>query len=238
MKIETQRAIRRDIEAAKAAERSSQSQTQPSSPAQPEAESSEHPWERAEREQLVAERLRAARIPERFRPGLDPSRWDSGTLGSLREAWDHLSSKSDGTVVLLGNVGTGKTHWACAATIALIRSGHTGRYWQSVRDMLAWAKHRTIAENIDEQIVLNELGRHCGIMVIDQIDWTRGSADDMLWQKRVLDRRYGAKVRTILICNGGRENFQACLDSEAIYTRIQQTGFVVEMSGRNLRDTA
>jgi len=81
-----------------------------------------------------------------------------------------------------------------------------------------------------------QLGEKTGTMVIDQLDWSRGSQDDQLWLRRVLDRRYAWMKRTVLVCNGDLDTFRACIASEPIINRIQQTGVIVGMGGRNLRN--
>lgn len=117
-------------------------------------------------EHAVERRLRAARLPARktlaqfdWRRPHGLSRHKLEELG--RCAWVDAARN----VVLLGPVGTGKTHLAIALAIEAIRHGHNALFFRA-SDLV-----RTLTEARDARQLgrLHERLQRCGVLVLDEL---------------------------------------------------------------------
>jgi DNA replication protein DnaC len=74
----------------------------------------------------------------------------------------------------------------------------------------------------------------CPLLVLDEIQ-ERGNTS---WEDRIithiLDRRYGDLMPTVIIANLTKETLADCL-GESIVSRMQETGGVMEITGKSHR---
>ena len=107
------------------------------------------------------------------------------------------SAETGESLVLAGNIGTGKTHLAAALLTGAIRSGQQGLY-RSVPSLMN--RLRSFGPKGDYQDVLNAAVR-CDVLVLDDLgaerctDW----AGEQLYI--IIDERYTANRHTVVTTN-------------------------------------
>lgn len=173
--------------------------------------------------------LRRSGIPARF----EGVAFDESIPAQLR-AWAAklIAGESCGPAVLVGGVGTGKTHAACATLGHLIRAGYAGsftspsEFGRLIRDQ--WTAHeRTEASIVKEfaeapVLVLDDLGAHRAI-------------DTELLQELIGTRYANDQTHaTIITSNLSAAKFAGVIGERAA-DRIREGATVMPMTGRSRR---
>ena len=189
--------------------------------------------EAEEREQARLERLARALarsgIPARFHAAA----FDRTIPQKLRDWSDSWAAgKSVGPAVLVGDVGTGKTHAACAALAHLIRAGAVGRFitvsefGRLIRDQ--WTTHERTEASIIEEYARAQL------LVLDDVGAQRPIDTELL--QELICARYAADLMaaTIITSNHSAKNFAALIGERAA-DRILEGAMGIPMTGRSRR---
>lgn len=201
--------------------------------------------ERAKQEQ---ERAKAAErawlltgVPERFRRASFEN-YETETPGQKRAletvsryvaAFDSLRRQGT-SLMLLGNTGTGKTHLACAAVVAVNRAGHRALYCD-LFGMLQRIKatYRPRAEETEEQAIERFVAP--ALLVIDEVGVQYGSDTERTLTHRVLDLRYMAMKPTIVAGNVDLEGLALYLGERAVSRLHEANGLVVQFDWEDRR---
>ncbi|ANC82980.1 ATP-binding protein [Pseudomonas plecoglossicida] len=169
--------------------------------------------------------LLASDIPLRFRAAtLDNYRVGShpegqGTaLSECRKYVDEFEANWDAgrSMMLLGSVGTGKSHLACAIAQQVIRS-----YGASARYTMAIEIIRDIKMTFDKKSEQTERDVYASLLkpdllVIDEVGVQHGSDFERQVLFEVIDSRYRQLMPTIVISNLGLAGLRKCLGDRAV----------------------
>ncbi len=153
----------------------------------------------------------------------------AGQAKALQDCRSYLESViggKSGSLALLGKVGTGKTHLACAITIELMRKTGKQAYYRTVRDMIREVRatwHRDAPET--EANVIDRLTQ-APLLVLDEVGVMTGTDNEMLILFDVLDGRYREGLPTIVSSNLNRQGLQDTL-GERMYDRLRDGGKVL-----------
>ncbi|MCH4294205.1 ATP-binding protein [Shewanella sp. 3B26] len=130
-----------------------------------------------------------------------------------------------------GNPGTGKNHLASAMANALMATNHSV-VLLSVMEL--FAKARTSFEGVSEERIFAEFCRP-ELLILDEIGLQRGTADELLWLTRVIDRRLYANKPMGFITNLNANELQGLL-GERGYDRLKDAvGMRVRFDWPSLR---
>lgn len=135
------------------------------------------------------------------------------------------SSKASGGLILLGQVGAGKTHVALAILNAFIERGSTGRYYtlssllRTIRE--SWKRSASVTETE----ILQKLWT-VGLLVIDEIGVTKVQDAEYASLTDIVSGRYDRRLPTILISNLDLERFTAEV-GDRVVDRLRQGGKVL-----------
>ncbi|MEX0297313.1 ATP-binding protein [Pseudomonas putida] len=167
--------------------------------------------------------LMASDIPLRFRAAtLDTYRTDTeGQAVALTECRDYVHGfernwELGRSMMLLGDVGTGKSHLGCAIAQQVIRS-----YGASARYTMAIEIIRDIKMTFDKKSEQTERDVYASLLapdllVIDEVGVQHGSDFERQVLFEVIDSRYRQLMPTIVISNLGLAGLRKCLGDRAV----------------------
>ncbi|WP_434626217.1 ATP-binding protein [Pseudomonas sp. Z1-29] len=189
-----------------------------------------------QRGRLLNERLLDTDIPDRFM-GCTLANWNAATpaqgqalaaCGGFVEAFDEnfLVGRS---AMLLGTVGTGKTHLGTAMLQAVIREyaleGLRGLYATAgsiIRDVKATFGNRGRTEaDVYEDLIRPDL------LVIDEVGVQHGTDFERQVLFEVINGRYERVKPTIVVSNLGVTELRQCLGDRAVDRLRDKSGIVV-----------
>ncbi|MFC4252854.1 ATP-binding protein [Sinimarinibacterium flocculans] len=198
-----------------------------------------------EREQRdLAEKIRAgtatAKIPPRFvHADLSSMQIDPDNRAAVAKVQDYAQlwpgqRRTGESLILLGPVGTGKTHAGIALLKHAITVGVSARY-ATVNEMLGdirdtWSR-RSGAET--EKDVIRHFA-DVALLMLDEIGATAGTEHERAIVFDVLDRRYRNMRPTILAGNVTVAELGRVLDARAV-DRLRETSRIVLFSGKSRR---
>jgi len=177
------------------------------------------------RERALNARLLAAGIPPRFREATLESYLTTTSPEqqaiALRQCQDYATSFEDHwrvgrSMMLLGALGTGKTHLGCAVAQSVIRKfGATALYTSAleiIRDIKStFSKDSELSES-DVYAAL----RKTELLVIDEVGVQHGSDFERQVLFEVINDRYKNLDPTIVISNLGIQGLRKCLGDRAV----------------------
>lgn len=168
-------------------------------------------------------------VPKRYRP-----EWDRPTDTAWSDNFGKVMKgvSAGGIVGLIGKRGTGKTRLAAEAirSHAPDSSTYTTAMGLFLRIQSTYGTDKT--ESTGD--IVGELSQ-CTTLVIDEVQ-ERGNTP---WEDRLLthiiDKRYGAKLPTVIIANLEAAAMKQCL-GDSISSRINETGGIIEITGKSFRE--
>ena len=188
--------------------------------------------ERRQREAERTERYRRA-VPERYwHESLDTYRTDTDERrGAAEKARAFAQSARQGgfrTLLLLGAVGTGKTHLACG----IVReAGGIYRLAPGIAEELRRA--RSFGAKETEADVLDRYGR-ASLLVIDEIGRGISADEERYMLYRIIDERYNRRKPTVLVSNMTKKGFLSYVGIAAA-DRLTESACAAEFTGRSYR---
>ena len=134
------------------------------------------------------------------------------------------------TLILLGSVGTGKTHLACG----IIREcGGLYRLAPAMCEEIRRAKSFGARE--PEADILDRYGR-AGLLVIDEIGRGIAAAEEQYMLYQIINERYNRRKPTVLISNQPKKDFLEYVGIAAA-DRLTESALAVEFTGKSYRAT-
>lgn len=134
------------------------------------------------------------------------------------------------TLIMLGTVGTGKTHLACA----IVREyGGLYKLAPNIVEEIRRAKSFTAKET--EADILDEYGR-AKLLVIDEIGRGVAGTDEQYMLYQIINERYNRKKPTVLISNQSKRDFLNYIGI-ATADRLTESAKTVEFKGQSYRAT-
>jgi DNA replication protein DnaC len=187
--------------------------------------------EEADRQRRMEQRLSTSGIPLRFRDrtfesfvaDTEPKRKALEIASQFAEKFDE-HFRDGTTVIFSGPPGTGKSHLAIAAAMAVMSTG-TVLYLNAldlvrmVRD--TWRRDSEMTESA----VLTELST-VSLLVIDEIGVQYGTEGEQVILFDVLNRRYRDLMPTILLTNLGKGGMKEFLGDRS-FDRLREGGIWV-----------
>jgi len=140
------------------------------------------------------------------------------------------------SLILCGNVGTGKTHLACGIALAVIDAGKQARYETVLTAMRSIKATYSKDSPIDEQEAIDTLVNY-DLLILDEVGVQTGTEYEKTLLFEVINERYQWRKSTILISNLTREALAAYLGERTI-DRFRETGGVVPFSWESQRGKA
>lgn len=202
---------------------------------------------RAERHAArIRERMGGACIPPRLMPctfeNFDAD-CDSGPAPraavticrDYAEAFERRRAAGHG-LLLIGGVGTGKSHLAAAIMAALVDRWRV--QYMTVADLVGLVRDTWRRDSaVSEAEVMATLSRDVDLLVLDEFGVQSGSENERQILTNVMDLRYRNLLPTVCISNLGREEFDAvCGDRMA--SRLRETSRVVAFTWADYRPVA
>ena len=134
------------------------------------------------------------------------------------------------TLILLGSVGTGKTHLACG----IIREcGGLYRLAPAMCEEIRRAKSFGARET--EADILDDYGR-ASLLVIDEIGRGIAAAEEQYMLYQIINERYNRRKPTVLISNQPKKDFLEYVGIAAA-DRLTESALAVEFTGKSYRAT-
>jgi len=191
-----------------------------------------------QRQRMLNERLLSAGIPLRFQTcSLDT--WAAGDDAAKLKAWNYATGYVEAfsenfevgrSMMLLGQVGTGKTHLATGILQQVIRNfgsqGLLGRYVtaggiiRSVKDTFG-NQGKT-----ESQVYADLIEPH--LLVIDEVGVQHGTDFERTVLFEVINGRYEQLKPTIVVSNLGLPDLRLCLGDRAV-DRLRDKGGLVAL---------
>lgn len=184
------------------------------------------------------ERDRIARADRLLRRSGIPARFAGAAFDSAPaplRAWAErlIAGQGTGPALLVGPVGTGKTHGACAVLAHVIReSGYAGRFTTSSEFGRLIRDQWTALERTEASIVDDYAG--APVLVLDDVGAQRPIDTELL--QELIGARYAGDLMhaTIITTNWSAENLEKAIGERAA-DRIREGSVVIPMTGPSRR---
>lgn len=189
-------------------------------------------YERRQHEQERTERYRKTAPQRYWHESLDTYRTDTDERrGAAEKARAFAQSARQGgfrTLLLLGAVGTGKTHLACG----IVReAGGIYRLAPGIAEELRRA--RSFGAKETEADVLYRYGR-ASLLVIDEIGRGISAEEERYMLYRIIDERYNRRRPSVLVSNMTKKVFLSYVGIAAA-DRLTESAYAAEFTGRSYR---
>lgn len=195
------------------------------------------------RQLLLQYNLGMSGIPKRFRSrSFDNYKVSDGNAGQAhavdvcrRYSGNFQKVFLDGIcLTMLGNVGNGKTHLACAIGNELVAKGHTvlfvGAYSVFSRIRATYRKDSEQSEmEVIESFVLPDL------LILDEIGVQYGSDSESIWAHQIINRRYEEQKPTIIISNLTEEELGKYFGDRAMDRLAENKGVTIPFTWKSHR---
>lgn len=169
--------------------------------------------------------MRQAGVPE-ILLGASVGSWTPRT-DKDREAIAKVSlyvKRAQGTMILVGDIGTGKTHLA----IGILRELGGGRF---VKASTCLRELRRSYDGGPDPVVMYQSAK---ALVIDDIGFSGGGKDEIPMLHEIIDHRNGERMPTILTGNCTLAEIPKVL-GERMADRLRQAAVAVELVGESMR---
>lgn len=188
--------------------------------------------ERKQEEEERMERYRRS-VPERYwRESLDTFATNTDERGRVadtaRQFMHEVKCGAFRTVVLLGGVGTGKTHLACGI---LRECG--GLYRTSPSIVEEFRRTRSFTSDETEADILDNYGRE-SLLVVDEIGRGNAMQEEQYMLYQIINERYNRRKPSILISNFNKKDFLGYIGLAAA-DRLTESASISEFTGGSYR---
>lgn len=193
---------------------------------------------RAGRQQAIGRLVSRAAIPARFAGASldDVVESQSSAYAVGRDYVEHFEAhlQSGSGLLLFGDVGTGKTHLACAIGNALLRQLRPVMYCTALEAVMlvkrSWRRDADLCEfEVYEQFAVPEL------LILDEVGVQHGSEFEQLVLSALIDARSRRCLPTLAISNLSPDGVLEVLGERAFDRLVGCGSQLVAMHGRSLR---
>lgn len=188
--------------------------------------------------ELIEQELGQAMIPPRFlSKSFDTFEvsqpWQKAAKEAVMQYAENFESKlkSGTSMILLGGVGTGKTHLSVSLLRHIISEGHSGMFI-SASDLFM-----TIRESWGDNTTRETIGKltDLDLLVIDEVGVQRGTDNEREIMFSVLNSRYNHMRPTILLSNKTKSDLQQYIGLR-VYDRMKENhGQILVLNGESQR---
>ena len=194
-----------------------------------------HAKERTERE------LKRSMIPPRFQnKNLEsyetPNPWQVKAKTTIQNYIDNLDENLEKgrNIILIGGVGTGKTHLSIGLLKAVIENGGIGMFitasdlFMNIRDTWTRSSEITTLDRVQQFVDLD-------LLVIDEIGVQRGTDNEREILFSIINSRYNNLKPTVLLSNLSLKEVRAYI-GERTFDRLKEDGGqIVVLNGESYR---
>lgn len=180
---------------------------------------------------MIPPRYRECRL-ETFRLDNEGQKFAHGVASNLAKRIVE-DPRGGWSLILCGNVGTGKTHLACALAIAVIEAGGDARYETVLTAMRSIKATYSKKSDLDEQEAIDTLVNY-DLLILDEVGVQTGTEYEKTLLFEVINERYQYRKSTILISNLTREALTDYLGERTV-DRFRETGGVVPFGWESQR---
>lgn len=159
-------------------------------------------------------------------------------VAAIKDGIEHGFSKN---IIIVGGVGTGKTHLAYAVLNALAekKTGTIASYRWYAEDKVIYRTIKDIIDNIHEawsDKSVSDMNAFCScpLLIIDEIGVQYGSDSERTELYTVFNRRYEDELPIFAISNNKLSDLQRIL-GQRIYDRLTGGALIFELNGRSQR---
>lgn len=167
-----------------------------------------------------------------------PARYRSASLRDFSElvtskirAWIANSSRLNDQLLILGTVGTGKTHLACAITRALIEGGTNSKF-SSQANYLREIRHTWDSDTSEDSVFRSFVQPR--VLVLDDIGAARGNDNDTLRLGELIAERYDAMRPSVYVTNLTPEQLKSSVGDRS-YDRMRDQAIQIVLNGQSRR---
>lgn len=192
----------------------------------------------AKQQEAAAEQMREARARARIAQTGLPRRLQGATFSSYRfepgtqqedtlgVVWSYAQAMEDNlktgeSLILMGNMGNGKTHLACAVIDHVIKNHDVSALYMTAPSLFTAIKESYRGDGESEADIINRLAS-VPLLVLDEIGIGKGSDHELGILYQVLGRRYDECLPTILATNLGGKDFRAWM-GDRLADRLRET---------------
>lgn len=191
--------------------------------------------EEYERRQATAEREEQYRrtVPKRYwKESLDTYRTDTADWQSAMDKARAFTKAVQGggfvTLILLGGVGTGKTHLACG----ILREAG-GMYRLASTIIEEFRRTRSFGVKETETDLLDSYGR-ASLLVIDEIGRGMSAQEEQYMLYQIINERYNRRKPMVMISNHTKRDFLNYVGVAAA-DRLTESANIVEFTWKSYR---
>ena len=189
-------------------------------------------WEKAQELRQKKERYQR-QVPERYwSESIDTYKTDTEERRKAKaKAESFIEAVKCGkfqTLILLGSVGTGKTHLASGI---IYECGGLYRLAPAIVEEIRRAKSFTAKET--EADILDTYGR-ASLLVIDEIGRGVAATEEQYMLYQIINERYNRRKPTVLISNQTKKDFLQYIGIAAV-DRLVETAEIWELNGESYR---
>lgn len=187
--------------------------------------------------------LADAKVPKRFLAcELEGYRASAGTQQALEMISDYVDRwpeqvRTGESLLLIGDVGTGKTHLAVSVVKHVLRTGKRARYC-TVAELLREirATWKGVGERTESQML--DYFSSVPLLVLDEVGASYGSDNEKVILFDVLNERYERMLPTIVCGNVTKEELIKALDERVIDRLRENGGKLAVLTGKSWRKVA
>lgn len=160
----------------------------------------------------------------------------SAALAACREYADGVELRQWGAPWLIGTVGTGKTHLACATAAAFMRKLKASAIYATPRSITralrsTWRRDSDVSE---DQVL--DLFSGAGLLILDEVGANVGSESETAQLSELVDLRYGHGLPVMVVSNLPAKELRGVLGERA-YDRLRQGAKVITCTWPSYRGT-
>lgn len=184
-----------------------------------------------QRARFVERHMQAARIPRRF---IDKSfagyqvesegqrKAFDACAGYADDFGDHL--KAGRCMLMLGKVGTGKTHLAVAIVQWLIRESGFAAVYRTVGGVMDEIRAAYDGQGSEAEIMKTLVG--ADLLVLDEVGATKATEFELATLFRIINGRYEQNLPTLIVSNLGPQELPAALGERCV-DRLRENGGIL-----------
>ena len=134
-------------------------------------------------------------------------------------------------LIMVGGVGTGKTHLACGLVREVVSSGRTAKFTtvqKLIREVRASWGTKT------EQAVIDEFAK-LDLLIIDEVGVQAGSENERNILFDIVNSRYEDMRSTVIITNCDIDGIKAYLGERVVDRLRENGGRLVQFTGKSYR---